>query len=108
MFRLITPIELNDSIEKGENITLVDVRESHEHDYCRIEGSLLCPLSGFPQNFLDLNLDSNNKIVFYCHHGVRSANAANALLETAYTDLWSLVGGIEAWSLMVDPSVPRY
>jgi rhodanese-related sulfurtransferase len=105
-FQAITALEAVDLIAQGA--CLVDVREEHEYAFCKIEGSVLCPLSQFPESFNQLNLSHNKRIIFYCHHGVRSAKAAMYVSEQGFTDLYSLTGGIEAWSLEVDSAVPRY
>jgi rhodanese-related sulfurtransferase len=52
--------------------------------------------------------DLNEPIVIYCHAGVRSARAAHYLIQLGYTNVWSMAGGIDAWSLDVDPAVARY
>ena len=53
-------------------------------------------------------LDRDALIVFQCHHGIRSQNAAEYFRQQGFTNLCNLQGGIDAWSLQVDPSVPRY
>lgn len=85
---------------------LLDVRESHEADFCRIEGSTLIPLGQLPQRLNELPRDF--PIVVHCHHGGRSARAVRYLQEQGFGDVRNLVGGIEAWSLGADPAVPRY
>ena len=52
--------------------------------------------------------DQDAEIVLFCHHGVRSANVAQWLRQQGWTNVKSLRGGIDAWSLRIDPSVPRY
>jgi adenylyltransferase/sulfurtransferase len=56
----------------------------------------------------ELEAVRDEPIVVYCHHGVRSAKAVRQLLEHGFASVENLDGGIEAWSLTVDPSVPRY
>lgn len=102
----ITPLELKQLLDKGERIALVDVREPWENSLARIEGSTLIPLGTLPQS-LD-KLDRAQAIVVYCHHGMRSADATGFLLQQGYPDVKNLVGGIDAWSVQVDASVPRY
>ncbi len=102
----ITPRELKDKLDKGEKVCLLDVREDWEYSLCKIEGSLLIPLGTLPQS-LD-KLDRNSPIVAICHHGMRSADATGFLLQQGFADVKNLVGGIDAWSVQVDPNVPRY
>jgi adenylyltransferase/sulfurtransferase len=54
------------------------------------------------------SLDPNRDIVVYCHHGIRSAHAAEQLCAAGFSRVWNLAGGIDRWSDEVDPSVPRY
>ncbi len=102
----ITPRELKDRLDKGEKIVLVDVREPWEYSMAKIEGAILIPLGTLPQS-LD-KLDRAAEIVAHCHHGMRSADAVGFLLQQGYANVKNLVGGIDAWSLQIDPTVPRY
>jgi adenylyltransferase/sulfurtransferase len=102
----ITVRELKDRLDKGETVFLLDVREPWEYSMAKIEGSTLIPLGTLPQS-LD-QIDKNADIIAYCHHGMRSADAAGFLLQQGYTKVKNLVGGIDAWSIQVDPNVPRY
>ncbi len=102
----ITPRDLKARLDKGDNLVLLDVREPWEHSLANIEGSILIPLGTLPQS-LD-KLDRHAEIIAYCHHGMRSADAAGFLLQQGFTNVKNLVGGIDAWSVQVDPSVPRY
>ncbi len=102
----ITPRELKDRLDRGEKIFLLDVREPWEHSTAKINGSVLIPLGTIPQS-LD-KLDRNVEIVAYCHHGMRSGDATAFLLQQGFKDVKNLVGGIDAWSIQVDPNIPRY
>lgn len=102
----ITPRDLKARLDKGDKLVLLDVREPWEHSLAKIEGSILIPLGALPQS-LD-KLDRQAEIITYCHHGMRSADAAGFLLQQGFTNVKNLVGGIDAWSVQVDPSVPRY
>jgi len=64
------------------------------------------PLSAFAASAP--TLDRSRDIVLYCHHGMRSQMAADHLLSLGFTRVWNLDGGIDRWSLDVDPTVPRY
>jgi rhodanese-related sulfurtransferase len=85
---------------------LIDVREPWEHAHCRIEGSLLMPMAQIPSHTAELPADRD--LVFVCHHGNRSQNVAMWLERNGYTNLHNLRGGVEAWALDVEPTMPRY
>ena len=104
----ISPSETRDRLDRGEKLRLIDCREQEEFALCRIEGAELIPLSIFSGAVAERLADLNEPIVIYCHAGVRSARAAQYLAQLGYTNVRSMSGGIDAWSLEVDPSVPRY
>lgn len=87
---------------------MVDVREQNEFDFCRIEGALLLPLSSFVENFERQLPNKNEKILLFCHHGMRSLRAAEYLSSRGYADVKSIIGGIDLWSEQIDPEIPRY
>jgi sulfur-carrier protein adenylyltransferase/sulfurtransferase len=102
----ITPIELKQMMDEGRDFRLVDVREPHEFDICRIPGSLLIPLGDVPARMNEL--DSAQEIVVHCRSGARSARAVEFLRQAGFSRIHNLKGGILAWSDQVDPSVPKY
>ena len=102
----IPPKELQERLGKEGSVVLLDVREPWENSMAKIEGSVLIPLGTLPQSLEQL--DRNAEIVAYCHHGMRSADAMQFLLKQGFSSVKNLVGGIDAWSVQVDPSVPRY
>ena len=102
----ITVRELKDRLDKGDKIFLLDVREPHEFSMAKIEGSVLLPLGELPVS-LD-KLDQGSEIVALCHKGMRSADAVGFLLQQGFTNVKNLIGGIDAWSVEIDQSVPRY
>src|SRR4030095_1361098 len=102
----ISPTELTRRLDKGDQLVLLDVREQWEFDLAKVNGSTLIPLATLPQSLAKLNRDA--EIIAICHHGMRSADATNFLLQQACSNVKSLVGGIDAWSAQVDRSVPRY
>lgn len=85
---------------------LVDVREPQELQICRIDGSVVIPMREIPQKMEEL--DRQALTVVYCHHGGRSAQVVQFLHAHGFARVTNLAGGIEAWSVEVDPSVPRY
>lgn len=103
----ITPAALHARLAAGEDIHLIDVREEMEFDYCRIAGSVLIPLGEVPRRAAEIR--SQGPVVLICHHGVRSAQALSYLQHRlGHENLLNLKGGIDAWSLQIDPSVPVY
>jgi rhodanese-related sulfurtransferase len=105
-YRTISPEELRERMERGDELLVVDVREPMEYEIARIEGTRLLPLSRFPE-WAD-QLDPETEIVFMCHHGIRSAQVCRYLARQGFKHLYNLSGGIDAWSWEVDRSVPRY
>ena len=102
----ITPITLKRMMDEGRPFRLVDVREPHEFDICRIPGSVLIPLGDVPKRMNEL--DSAEEIVVHCRSGQRSARAVELLRKSGFRRIHNLKGGILAWSDQVDPSVPKY
>ena len=102
----ISPKELKTSLDKGDKLVLVDVREEWEYSLAKLDGSILIPLGALPQSLARLNRDS--EIIAICHHGMRSSDATNFLLQQGFQNVKNLVGGIDAWSTQVDGTVPRY
>jgi rhodanese-related sulfurtransferase len=85
---------------------LLDVREAWEHERARIAGSQLLPMGQIPARFAEL--DPARDIVAICHHGSRSQQVAMFLERNGFANVHNLSGGMDAWSMTVDPSVPRY
>ncbi len=102
----ITAEELQGLLKKNGSIKLVDVREPHEYEICRIPGAQLIPTSEFMQRIGEL--DSADEMVFYCHKGIRSRKAVEILRNAGFRKVRSLAGGVDAWAQKVDPSMPRY
>ena len=103
--RQITASELKAMLDAGTLLELVDVRTEWEQEAARIPGFRL-----LDQSYGDyiLGLDRDTPVVFQCHHGIRSQAAAEYCAHQGFKNVYNLVGGIDAWSLTVDPSVPRY
>jgi len=103
--RQLSAPELQAQLESGARLELVDVRTEQERAIARIEGSRLLDRAYHDALLL---LDRDTPIVFQCHHGIRSQHAAEYFRQQGFRNLSNLRGGIEAWSLLVDPQVPRY
>jgi adenylyltransferase/sulfurtransferase len=104
----LSAAELHARRARGDEHLLLDVRGQDEYDTARIDGSTLLPLGELEARLEELAAWRGRPVVVHCHHGGRSAKACNILVKSGFQQVENLVGGIEAWSLTVDPSVPRY
>lgn len=100
----ISAQQLRERLDGGD-VTLFDVRTQQERETAVIESALWLDEAGKAQL---ASLDKSSPIVFHCHHGARSQQAAEQALAQGFTDVMNLQGGIDAWSTQVDGSVPRY
>jgi rhodanese-related sulfurtransferase len=87
---------------------LLDVREPEEYAIAQIPGSILLPLGEITTKARLVLPDLSAHIVVHCHHGMRSARAAEYFIKIGYSQIQNLTGGIDAWSAEIDPSVPAY
>ena len=102
----ITPLELKKKMDAHEPFLLVDVREPHEYQICRIPGSKLIPLGEVAKRLNELN--AADEIVVHCKAGMRSARAVELLMQSGFQRVHNLQGGILAWADQVDGSVRKY
>jgi rhodanese-related sulfurtransferase len=102
----IEPRDLSDAIARREPVHLLDVRTREEHEAVKIDGAQL-----FSQDSMQQILNTwpkNELLVIYDHQGARSLDAAAYLQGHGFENVKSLRGGIDAWSVEVDPKLPRY
>jgi rhodanese-related sulfurtransferase len=104
----ITVKELAKHVANGRLVYLLDVRQPWETDLASLPDSVAIPLPELARRVIEINVPPGAMVVAYCHHGVRSLSAAALLERSGFASVASLAGGIDAWSLEVDPSVPRY
>jgi len=109
----MTPIEIsvqdvNSLMQSGEEFMLVDVREPFEFQAASIGGAVLIPMAQLRTSLSQLDAYRDKRIVVMCHHGGRSLNAAMNLRNLGYQNAQSMAGGIDDWSLSINPQVPRY
>lgn len=106
MIKPLSPAQLQQRLQNGEKILLLDVREDNEVALCRLENSVHIPMNLIPirQN----ELPDDTPIAVYCHHGIRSLNVARFLEQAGFEPLYNLSGGIDAWACEIDPTMPRY
>ena len=102
----IEPVEVKAKIDRGDPFVLIDVREPHEYQICKIPYARLIPLGDLPKRVNELN--SADEIVAHCKSGVRSAKAVDFLKQAGFRKVRNMKGGILAWSDKVDPTVPKY
>lgn len=108
MVQQISVSELAQKLRAGEPVYLVDVRQAWEHETAALPGSVLIPLNELQERADEIAPPKGTLVVAYCHHGVRSLSAAALLEQAGHETVASLRGGIEAWSLEIDPRMPRY
>ncbi len=92
------------------NLQLIDVREPEELELARLEGFVNLPLSQFAawSDTIHSQFEVDQETVVMCHHGMRSAQMCGWLAQQGFTQLKNLTGGIDAYSLLVDRTIPRY
>ncbi len=104
----LTPTEFCERWPEGKRgeVTLVDVREPVEWATARLADAVHMPMRSVPNRLREL--DPGETIVVMCHSGGRSRRVAEFLSDSGYAHVFNLAGGIDAWSLDIDSSVPRY
>jgi rhodanese-related sulfurtransferase len=103
----ITPAELKARLDAGDAVRLIDIREPHELAHCGLAAAEPIRMLAIPQHAPALKA-WQGPLVLYCHYGVRSLQAASWLRRQGVAACQSLKGGIDAWSLEVDPTIARY
>lgn len=111
---VVSPRNLARRLAEGEALALLDVREDEEREAARIGAPEGVPDTHIPLGQIPLRVDEireaagTRTLVVYCHHGIRSMVAARWLATQGLEAVENLEGGIDAWSIAVDPQVPRY
>jgi len=95
-------------LDQQAEFLLLDCRETEEHELVSIPGARLLPLSELSAQYQQLDTHRDRPIVVYCHHGMRSARATTWLREQGFAQVRSMTGGIDLWSLEIDPTLTRY
>jgi rhodanese-related sulfurtransferase len=105
----LTPRELQARLEAGDRMVIIDVREPEELALSRLEGAVPIPMQSVPAELQKLEaLSDESDLAVLCHHGVRSLNVVAWLRQHGIENCFSVTGGIDRWSVEIDPSVPRY
>ena len=102
----ITPQELKARLDASDRPVLLDVREEWETKLCRLEHAVHIPIEEL--EFRTEELNPQDEIVVYCHHGVRSAAVADYLRQRGFARARNLSGGVDAWARSVEPAMRRY
>jgi len=102
----ITPQDVKRRIDSSEKLRLIDVREPFEVRQASIAGAEVIPMRTIPNSLATFE-DEEKPIIVFCHHGMRSLQVVGWLKEHGVDSL-SMAGGIDRWSLEIDPKVPRY
>lgn len=106
--------DLKGRLDRGESVVVLDVREDHERAFCAIPTppdaiDLHIPMGQVPARLEELRAEvGQSPLVVYCHLGVRSMTVASWLVKRGLPDVHNLEGGIDAWTVSVDPDLPRY
>lgn len=103
----ITAEDVKAALDEGQEFAFIDVREPSEYQIARIEGAKLIPMGDVPSR-AHQELDPDERIIVFCHHGVRSMNVVNWLRQQGFEKAQSMSGGIDRWARVVDPKVPTY
>lgn len=102
----ITPHELKDMLAQTNAPKVIDVRQDWEYQKCHIDGSHHIPMDQIEDN-ID-RLDPDEPIVVVCHHGMRSFQVAQYLVQSGFSNIYNLAGGIDAWAREIDPAMEQY
>jgi adenylyltransferase/sulfurtransferase len=107
-FQQVSVQELARMRAEGAPVWLLDVRQPWERDLAVLADSHFIPLGELPARLAEVDPPDGALVVVYCHHGIRSLSGAALLAQHGHANVASLAGGIDSWSLLVDPAVPRY
>ncbi|MDJ0719586.1 MAG: rhodanese-like domain-containing protein [Prochloraceae cyanobacterium] len=96
--------------DRDPDLQLIDVRESHEVEIAYIDGFEVLPLSEFDSwgSQIQTRFNKDAETLVICHHGIRSAQMCQWLLNVGFTNVKNITGGIDAYSVAIDPRIPRY
>lgn len=104
----VTPEHVAQLRQDGKALLLLDVRTDREVATAAIDGARVIEMQELPARIDEIEEHAKEKVVVFCHGGVRSLRVTEFLRDRGFTDAWSMAGGIDAWSKRVDPSVPTY
>jgi rhodanese-related sulfurtransferase len=99
--------DLNERIQNGDKINLLDVREQFEYDMVNMDGKLI-PLGELENRLEELEAWKDQEVIIHCRSGARSAEACRILMRHGFKNPINLQGGINRWAMLIDPSMPMY
>jgi rhodanese-related sulfurtransferase len=108
MIREIDVQSLKERLDRNQPTYLLDVRQEWEHVLAALPDSQLIPLPELPERLDEVTPPEGALVVVYCHHGIRSRSGAAILEASGRCDVVSLAGGIDRWSIEIDPQIARY
>jgi rhodanese-related sulfurtransferase len=100
--------DVNQLMQRGEDFLFLDVRQPDEFETASLPGTILIPLGELASRLSELDEYRDSRIVVHCHHGGRSMRAVMGLRQHGFKGAQNMAGGIDAWSQVIDPQVPRY
>ncbi len=108
-----TPLEVDcqtvkQKLDAGESFLFLDCREASEYATARIAGTTLIPMGEITGRVAELESYRDSEIIVHCHHGGRSLRVTNWLRQQGFAKAINMAGGIDQWSQVIDPAVPRY
>ena len=104
----IDVLTVSKMLAAGEKFILLDCREADEVATAKIAGSVHIPMREIPARLAELDAQRQGRVIVHCHHGGRSLRVTNYLRQQGFAQTQNMTGGIDAWSMKVDPNVPRY
>lgn len=110
---MTTPLEVDcqtvkRKLDGGDVFLFLDCREKEEYATAKIPGTVLIPMSEIVERVGELEAHKDQEIIVHCHHGGRSLRVTNWLRQQGFSRTSNLAGGIDQWSQVIDPTVPRY
>ncbi len=106
-YTMISASAARDRVGRGDGTcVLLDVRQPEEVRTASVKMAIVIPMMELPNRLGEL--DRAKDIIVMCHHGMRSQQVADFLVRSGYPKVSSVTGGIDAWAVEVDPTVPRY
>ena len=94
--------------EGDESLLLLDVRTPQEHDTANLPDAVLLPMQEIVERAGELEPHRDRRVVVFCHHGGRSERVAHWLRQQGFAKAQNMLGGIDAWAIQIDPTLPRY
>jgi rhodanese-related sulfurtransferase len=95
-------------LDDKEPFLFLDCREPSEVETAKINGTTHIPMREISGRLAELRPHQNGRVIVHCHHGGRSLRVTQFLRQQGFDKAQNMAGGIDAWSLEIDPTIPRY